>query len=102
MRRCRHTAERRLLQAAGDYDLETIIKLLEDAGYESVELRTGHKHGVEPSLGPAERAKVRKRFERSKVKLADLDVRMDYGRRPPGSCRRAESTSRAVVQRIPG
>ncbi len=55
-----------------DYDLETIIKLLEDAGYESVGLRTGHKHGVEPSLGPAERAKVRERFEHSKVKLADL------------------------------
>ena len=31
-----------------DYDLDTIIGLLEGAGYESVGLRTGHKHGVEP------------------------------------------------------
>ena len=32
-----------------DWDLETIIKNLEAAGFEAVELRTGHKHGVEIS-----------------------------------------------------
>jgi len=31
-----------------DWDLETIIRNLEAAGFEAVELRTGHKHGVEP------------------------------------------------------
>ena len=55
-----------------DYDLETTLKVLEEAGYESVGLRSGHKHGVEPSLSAGERAAVRRRFERSKVKLADL------------------------------
>jgi hypothetical protein len=58
--------------------LETIITTLEECGYEGVELRTtvgspaGQVHGVEPSLTQAERAKVRKRFERSKVKLVNL------------------------------
>jgi sugar phosphate isomerase/epimerase len=52
-----------------DWDVETLIKKLEEAGFEAVELRTGHKHGVEPTLGAAERDRVRKRFERSKVRL---------------------------------
>src|SRR5206468_12681695 len=36
-----------------DWDLETILKNLEAAGFEAVELRTGHKHGVEISLDAA-------------------------------------------------
>jgi sugar phosphate isomerase/epimerase len=52
-----------------DYDVETIIRVLEGAGFEGVELRTGHRHGVEPSLGQEERFKVRRRFEQSKIKL---------------------------------
>lgn len=52
-----------------NFDVGTIIKTLEHVGFEAVELRTGHKHGVEPSIGAAERASVRRRFESSKVKL---------------------------------
>lgn len=61
-----------------DYDLETIIKVLEQAGYESVGLRSGHKHGVEPSLSSAGRARVRRRFERSRIKLADLGTDCEF------------------------
>src|ERR1700730_9961041 len=49
--------------------LETIIRTLEAAGFEVVELRTGHKHGVEPGISEAERLRVKSRFERSKVRL---------------------------------
>jgi hypothetical protein len=42
-----------------DWDVETIIKNLEASGFEAVELRTTHKHGVEPSLTAEERARVR-------------------------------------------
>jgi len=52
-----------------DWDLETLITKLEEAGFEAVELRTTHKHGVEPSLTAAEREKVRARFTRSKIRL---------------------------------
>ena len=52
-----------------DYDVETIIRVLEGAGFEGVELRTGHKHGVEPSISQEERLKVRRRFEQSKIRL---------------------------------
>src|SRR5436309_396540 len=50
-------------------DLETLIRTLEKAGFAAVELRTGHKHGVEPSIDAAARAQVKERFQRSKVRL---------------------------------
>ena len=50
-------------------DLETCITTLEKAGYAAIELRTTHKHGVEPSIDAAARVKVKERFARSKVRL---------------------------------
>lgn len=50
-------------------DVESIIRTLEGAGLEAVELRTGHKHGIEPSIDAAERKRVLERFARSKVRL---------------------------------
>src|SRR3569833_1988084 len=50
-------------------DLETCSKTLEMAGFAASELRTGHKHGVEPGISQEERAKVRERFTQTKVKL---------------------------------
>ncbi|MCC6367962.1 MAG: sugar phosphate isomerase/epimerase [Bryobacterales bacterium] len=61
-----------------DYDLETLIGKLEAAQFEAVELRTGHKHGVEPSLGPEERTKVHERFARSKVRLLSLGSTCEF------------------------
>ena len=63
---------------AKDWDVETIIQKLEAARFEAVELRTGHKHGVEPSLGKAEREKVRDRFNRSKIKLVSLGSTCEF------------------------
>ena len=72
-------------QLFAEYDLDSIIKILETAGFEGVELRTtedepgghavgakGQKHGVEPSISQGERARVRKRFEATKVRLVGL------------------------------
>jgi len=52
-----------------NFDVETIIRTLEKAGFEAVELRTGHKHGVEPSISQDERARVKRLFEQSKIRL---------------------------------
>lgn len=49
--------------------LEETITDLENAGYAAVELRTTHQHGVEPSIGPEARRKVKERFAASKVRL---------------------------------
>lgn len=61
-----------------DWDLETVITKLEAAGFEAVELRTTHKHGVEPSLGPEERKRVLERFARSKVRLLSYGTTCEF------------------------
>lgn len=50
-----------------DWDLPTVIANCEKAGALGVELRTGHKHGVEPSLTAPQRREVRARFANSPV-----------------------------------
>lgn len=60
-----------------NWDLETIIRTLEELSYEAVELRTGHRHEVEPSLGPVEREQVRRRFESSRVRLLSYGTACD-------------------------
>lgn len=50
-------------------DLDEIIRILEATGFAAVELRAGQTHGIEPSIGRQPRAKVKERFEKSKVRL---------------------------------
>jgi hypothetical protein len=61
-----------------DWNLETLITKLEAAGFEAVELRTTHAHGVEPSLSAGERERVRKRFESSKVRLLSFGSTAEF------------------------
>ena len=61
-----------------DWDVEKIIKTLGEIGYEAVELRTTHKHGVEPSIGKEERLQVRRRFEASKVRLLSYGTTCEF------------------------
>ena len=45
------------------------MKVCKNAGIAAVELRTTHKHGVEPTLSKAERAEVKKKFADSGVQF---------------------------------
>lgn len=63
---------------AAEWDIDTIIEKCSKLGYEGVELRTTHKHGVEPSLSKEEREVVRKKFESSPVKLVGLGTACEY------------------------
>ncbi len=61
-----------------DLDLEGVITTLEKAGFAAVELRTSHKHGVEPTIGPEERARVKTRFAKSKVRLLSFGTTCEF------------------------
>jgi len=63
---------------ARDWDIETIIKNCEKTGFVGTELRTTHKHGVEPSLSKPQREEVKKRFADSKVRLVSLGTTCEY------------------------
>lgn len=63
---------------AADWDLPTLIERCEQAGYVAVELRSTHKHKVEPTLSKPQRAEVRKRFAASSVELWCLGSACDF------------------------
>src|SRR5438093_8502517 len=47
---------------AAQWDLPTILRVCKNVGVSPVELRTTHKHGVEPALTKDHRKEVRQRF----------------------------------------
>lgn len=63
---------------ARDWDTDTIIEKCSKLGYEGVELRTTHRHGVEVSLSKEERQRIRSKFRDSPVKLVGLGSAFEY------------------------
>jgi sugar phosphate isomerase/epimerase len=63
---------------AQKWDIETIIKNLTITGYQSVELRTTHAHGVEVDLTPVQRSEVKKRFKDSALEAISLASGFEY------------------------
>jgi sugar phosphate isomerase/epimerase len=80
-----------------DWDLDTVITKLEQAGFEGVELRTTHAHGVEPSLGHKERDAVRLRFARTPVKLVGYGSVAEYHSPDPAVRRKNIEDTKAFV-----
>lgn len=63
---------------AGDWDCDTLIKRCRATGFEGVELRTTHKHGVEPTLSKAERQAVRAKFADAGITMVGLGTTCEY------------------------
>ena len=63
---------------AANWDIETIIRNCEQTGFVGAELRTTHKHGVEPFLSKPQREEVKKRFADSQVRLVSLGTTCEY------------------------
>jgi len=70
-----------------DWDLPTLIANCAEAGYEGVELRTQHAHGVETSLSSSRRLDVRKMFEDSPVKCVGYGSNFEYHSPDPDQLR---------------
>ena len=81
-----------------DWDLPTLIKNLEDTGFEGVELRSTHKHGVEPSLNKQQRVEVAKRFADSKVQLVGLGSACEYQSADPAELKRNIDETKAFIE----
>ena len=80
-----------------DMPLESLITTLENVGIGAVELRTGHQHGVEPSLGTDERARVRDRFQRSKVRLLSYGTTCEFQSPEPAERKHQIDTAKSFV-----
>ena len=71
-----------------NWDIATLLANCAAAGFEAVELRTTHRHGVEPTISKDQRAAIKKRFADSSVRLLSLGTTCEY-----------HAADRAVVDR---
>lgn len=83
---------------ANDWDIPTIIQRCKDTGFEAVELRTTHAHGVEPALNAAQRQAVKSQFANSKVRLLSLGSTCEYHSSDPETMRKNIETTKEFVK----
>lgn len=81
-----------------DWDLPTLLANCEKAGALGVELRTTHKHGVEPSLSAAQREEVKQRFADSPVTLVGLGSAEDFHDTDPKSLKDSIEATKAFLK----
>jgi sugar phosphate isomerase/epimerase len=85
---------------AAAWDLATLLRVCKNVGISPVELRTTHKHGVEPSLGKAERADVRKRFADAGVDIWGCGSVCEFQSPDPAVVQKNIETCKAFVQLV--
>jgi sugar phosphate isomerase/epimerase len=83
---------------AADWDLAGIIKVCKSVGLSPVELRTTHKHGVEPSLGKLERQEVRKRFADAGIEIWGCGTVCEFHSPDPVIVKKNIETCKQFVQ----
>jgi sugar phosphate isomerase/epimerase len=81
-----------------DWDLPTVIANCEKTGVLGVELRTEHKHGVEPSLSPQQRNEVKKRFDQSPVTFVGPGTNQAYDDPDPAKLKTSIEGTKAFVR----
>jgi sugar phosphate isomerase/epimerase len=63
---------------AADWDVPTILRVCKGVGIPLVELRTTHKHGVEPTLPKDQRQEVKKQFAGAGVEIWGLGTVCEF------------------------
>jgi sugar phosphate isomerase/epimerase len=81
-----------------DWDVPTVIKNCEATGFEGVELRSTHKHGVEISIDAKRRKEVRHQFANSNVELVGLGSACEYHSPDPAVLKKNIEETRAFVK----
>lgn len=79
------------------WDLDTLLQKCAALGYEGVEFRTTHAHGVEPTLTAAQRAEVRKKLEASGLKWFGLGTTCEYHSPDPQVVQQNIQTSKDFI-----
>jgi sugar phosphate isomerase/epimerase len=83
---------------AKDWTLDEILERLPRLGFEGVELRTNHRHGVEPSLSGKQRDEVRRKFEGSGVELVGLGTACEFHSDDPAEVTRNVDEAKAFIR----
>jgi sugar phosphate isomerase/epimerase len=83
---------------AANWDLPTILKICKSVGVSPVELRTTHKHGVEPTLSKAQRHEVRQRLADAGVECWGCGSVCEFHSPDPTLVRKNIETCKEFVQ----
>ncbi len=83
---------------AANWDLPSLLKACKATGVSPVELRTTHKHGVEPSLSKEERADVKKRFADAGVDIWGCGTVCEFQSKDPAVVQKNIETCKQFVQ----
>jgi sugar phosphate isomerase/epimerase len=81
-----------------DWDLPTLLSNCEKAKIFAVELRTQHKHGVEPTLSESARKEVRKRFAHSPVVFVGPGTNQAFDSPDPDKLAQSIEAAKAFVK----
>jgi sugar phosphate isomerase/epimerase len=85
---------------AASWDVPTILRVCRNVGLGPVELRTTHKHGVEPSLSPERRREVRQRFADAGVEIWGSGTTCEFQSPDQAVVRREIDTCRSFVRLV--
>lgn len=81
-----------------DWDVPTIIQNCEKSKVLGVELRTQHKHGVEPSLNSYQRKEVKKQFQDSDVELLGYGSNVQFDNPDPAIVRQNINQAKELLK----
>ena len=81
-----------------DWNLPTLIDNCQKAGVLGVELRSTHKHGVEPTLNAQQRKDVKQRFSDSPIVLVGLGSDERFDNPDPAVLAKAIEATKAFVK----
>jgi sugar phosphate isomerase/epimerase len=81
-----------------DWDLDTILTKLPNLGFEAVELRTTHKHGVEPSMSAPERERIKVRFADAKLRLLSFGTTCEFQSNDPAVRRKNIEEGKSFIR----
>ena len=82
---------------AADWDVPTMLRVCRNVGIRDVELRTTHKHGVEPSLSKDQRQAVKKQFADAGVTIWGLGTTCEFHSQDPSVVRRNIDTCKQFI-----
>jgi sugar phosphate isomerase/epimerase len=85
---------------AATWDLPTLLRICRAVGLSPVELRTTHRHGVEPTLSAQQRREVRQRFRDAGVEIWGCGSVCEFHSTDPQVVRRNIDSCRAFCQLV--
>jgi sugar phosphate isomerase/epimerase len=85
---------------AANWDLAELLRICSAVGLSPIELRTSHRHGVEPSLGKSERRDVRQRFKDAGLEIWGCGTTCEFQDPDPAVVRQNIETCKRFVDLV--